>query len=49
MNETGCALSETPHATVYAAILREIQKRGREARFIKTERGMFAFNPKAGK
>lgn len=35
---------KTPQATVYAAILREIQKKGKEARFKKTERGKFALN-----
>ena len=33
---------KTPAGTVYAAILREIQKKGDTARFAKTERGMFA-------
>jgi hypothetical protein len=33
---------KTPQATLYAAILREIQKKGAEARFQKTERGHFA-------
>lgn len=33
---------KTPHATVYSAILREIQKKGDAARFRKTERGRFA-------
>jgi len=32
---------KTPAATMYAAILREIQKKGDAARFVKTERGMF--------
>jgi len=32
---------KTPAGTVYAAILREIQKKGDAARFTKTERGMF--------
>ena len=35
---------KTPQATVYAAILREIQKKGKDARFKKTERGKFALN-----
>lgn len=35
---------KTPHATLYAAIVREIQAKGKDARFIKTERGHFAFN-----
>jgi hypothetical protein len=33
---------QTPHATLYSAILREIGKKGKEARFTKTERGKFA-------
>ena len=33
---------QTPHATLYSAILREIAKKGKEARFTKTERGKFA-------
>jgi len=33
---------KTPAATVYAAIIREIAKKGGEARFVKTDRGMFA-------
>lgn len=33
---------KTPAATLYASILREIQKKGQEARFVKTERGKFA-------
>jgi hypothetical protein len=33
---------KTPHATLYAAILREIATKGKEARFTKTERGKFA-------
>jgi hypothetical protein len=32
---------KTPHATLYAAILREIQTKGDDARFKKTERGKF--------
>jgi vancomycin resistance protein YoaR len=32
----------TPHATLYAAILREIKMKGKEARFAKTDRGKFA-------
>ena len=35
---------KTPHATLYAAILREIQTKGADARFQKTERGHFAIN-----
>jgi hypothetical protein len=35
---------KTPAATLYAAILREIQKKGSEARFKKVDRGQFALN-----
>jgi len=35
---------KTPQATIYAAILREIQKKGEDARFKKTGKGMFASN-----
>jgi len=35
---------KTPQATLYAAILREMQTRGADARFQKTERGHFAIN-----
>lgn len=35
---------KTPHATLYSAILREIQQKGKEARFAKSERGKFALN-----
>ena len=34
---------KTPHATLYAAILREIGAKGKDARFRKTERGKFEF------
>ena len=34
---------KTPAATLYAAILREIKAKGREARFRKTERGKFEY------
>jgi hypothetical protein len=34
---------KTPHATLYAAIIREIRDKGGEARFRKTERGQFKF------
>lgn len=34
---------KTPAATLYAAILREINAKGREARFRKTERGKFEY------
>jgi hypothetical protein len=33
---------KTPHATLYSAILREIKEKGKESRFVKTERGKFA-------
>jgi hypothetical protein len=33
---------KTPHATLYSAILREIATKGKESRFVKTERGKFA-------
>ncbi|MHC4447653.1 MAG: winged helix-turn-helix domain-containing protein [Planctomycetota bacterium] len=32
---------KTPHATLYAAIIREISKKGKEARFKKVDRGRF--------
>jgi hypothetical protein len=32
---------KTPHATVYAAIIREIEAKGKSARFRKTDRGLF--------
>ena len=32
---------KTPHATLYSAILREIQTKGKDARFKKVERGHF--------
>ena len=35
---------KTPHATLYAAILREIQTKGEKARFTKTDRGLFTSN-----
>jgi hypothetical protein len=31
----------TPHATLYASILREINAKGKDARFKKTDRGHF--------
>ena len=36
--------SKTPHATLYAAILREIHKQGAKARFKKVDRGRFVLN-----
>jgi len=35
---------KTPHATLYSAILREINEKGKDARFKKTERGRFVAN-----
>jgi hypothetical protein len=35
---------KTPAATLYSAILREINTKGKESRFEKTERGKFARN-----
>ncbi len=35
---------KTPHATLYAAMIREIAKKGKDSRFIKTDRGLFAAN-----
>ena len=35
---------KTPAATIYAAILREIQTKGKDARFKKTDRGLFSVN-----
>jgi hypothetical protein len=35
---------KTPHATLYSSIIREILVKGKEARFKKTNRGIFAFN-----
>jgi hypothetical protein len=32
---------KTPHATLYSAILREIDKKGKESRFKKADRGKF--------
>ena len=34
---------KTPHPTLYSAILREIQVKGKESRFRKMERGLFAY------
>jgi hypothetical protein len=36
---------KTPDATLYAAILREINAKGEQARFVKAERGKFALRP----
>ena len=35
---------KTPHATLYSAILREINVKGKKARFKKTDRGQFTSN-----
>ncbi len=37
----------TPHATLYSAILRELQKKGAESRFTKVDRGQFTLNAAA--
>ncbi len=34
---------KTPHATLYAAMLREISAKGAKARFKKVDRGLFAY------
>ena len=33
---------KTPQATLYSAVIRELTVKGKEARFVKTERGKFA-------
>ena len=38
---------QTPHATIYAAMIREIGTKGKESRFVKVERGMFAAGAQA--
>ena len=35
---------KTPASTIYAAIIREIATKGKDARFRKTDRGLFAIN-----
>lgn len=35
---------KTPWATIYSAMIREINEKGNESRFKKTDRGLFAFN-----
>ena len=40
---------KTPHATLYAAIIRHIADKGEAARFRKVERGQFEFNAVAAK
>ena len=37
---------KTPHATLYAAIIREIADKGKDARFRKTDRGLFTAGPR---
>ncbi len=37
---------KTPHATLYAAILREINTKGKDARFKKVDRGLFTLASK---
>ncbi len=37
----------TPHATLYSAILRELHKKGADARFVKADRGQFTLNSAA--
>ncbi|MBL9147340.1 MAG: restriction endonuclease, partial [Phycisphaerae bacterium] len=37
---------KTPHATLYAAMIREIAAKGKDARFKKSDRGLFALNGK---
>ena len=37
---------KTPHATLYAAIAREVNAKGAEARFKQVDRGRFALNEK---
>jgi hypothetical protein len=33
---------KTPHATLYSAIIREINVKGKDSRFVKAERGKFS-------
>lgn len=37
---------KTPHATLYAALLRHIRDKGNEAQFAKTDRGLFTLASK---
>jgi hypothetical protein len=37
---------KTPSATLYASLLRHIQKHGKAARFVKTDRGLFTLASK---
>jgi len=36
---------KTPSATLYSAVLRELVVKGKDARFVKTERGKFGLRP----
>ena len=38
---------KTPHATLYAAMMRDARDKGSASRFRKVDRGQFAFNAKA--
>ncbi len=40
------AAGKTPHATLYAAMMREARDKGRESRFRKVDRGQFALSGK---
>lgn len=40
---------KTPHATIYAAMIREIAAKGDASRFRKTDRGLFAYNAGGGR
>ena len=40
---------KTPASTIYAAIIREIAKKGKDARFRKTDRGLFELNSPVGR
>lgn len=35
---------KTPHATLYSAILREVNAKGKDARFTKADKGLFTTN-----
>src|SRR6218665_2205165 len=35
---------KTPHATLFSALMREINTKGKESRFVKSERGKFVAN-----
>jgi len=40
---------KTPHATIYAAMIREIAAKGDASRFRKTDRGLFTYNAGGGR